>query len=228
MKTFNKNIFKKDAERLGYEDAIIELFGNDVVMMYDFSMVHETTSRVNMLTKKFSMIPLWYLQFLIDKSPAKIVDVGCGGNLFKPVIKKLFDIPVHGIDPRNPAADEVDFFDSDFSQGHTKQYESAFSINALHFIPLLDLTKVVREFYNIIAIGGRGFLALNSARMVEKTKSDWFLQVFNCIKPTPKQIQDYIRDQLYTLDIDFLVTDLLIVDHPDDFLDGNIRMVFNK
>jgi len=228
MKTFNKNIFKKDAKSLGYEDAIIELFGNDVVMIYDFSMVPEMTPRVDILTKKFSMIPLWYLQFLIDKSPAKIVDVGCGGNLFKKVIKKLFDVTVYGIDPNHPAADEVDFFDSDFSQGHTEKYESAFSIDALHFVPLSDLTKVVREFYNIIAPGGRGFLALNSARMIERTKSSWFLKMFNCIKPTPAQIQNYIRDQLSTLNIDFLVIDLLIVDHPDEFLDGNIRMVFNK
>jgi hypothetical protein len=232
MKTYNKDQFEAESKRLQYDVALKELFGNDLFLIFENFTYRSAykTAREHALKKSFSMVPLWYLQFLISESPSRIVDIGCGANIFKSVIKKLYQIPVHGIDPEheNPDADECDVFDEVFSQGHTGAYESVFSIDALHFVPLSYLTNIVTQFHNIIAPGGSGFLTLNSARMVECSCPDWLLQTFNSPQPTPLQIQDYVRNQLHSIGIEFLVLDLLITTHPDEYMDGNIRMVFKK
>jgi len=231
MKTYNSVEFEQTSKELKYDLAIKEIFGADVELFYESKYVSKhNTPREDAMTKRFSMRPLWYLQFLVAASPARIVDVGCGGNMFKPVIKKLYGIECHGIDPTpgNQAADEFNFFDSNFSQGHTEMYESVFSINALHFIPLSNLAIRVKEFYNIVAPGGHGFLALNSARMIERTQPEWLLQTFESATPTPAQIQSYVTEQLSNVEIDFEVIDLLIITNPNESMDGNIRMVFKK
>jgi hypothetical protein len=228
--TIFANKFEEQAKKLKQDLAIKEIFGEDVVLTYTSDVRIEATPREQLMTRRFSMIPLWYLQFLADASPARIVDIGCGANFFKPVIKKIYNTVCHGIDPtpENHAADEFDFFDSDFSQGHLGVYESAFSINALHFIPLSNMTSRIKEFYDVISTGGRGFLALNIARMIDRSPPDWILQTFGSAEPTPTQLQDYVREQLYTLKIDFMVIDLLIDTHLDEGMDGNIRVVFKK
>ena len=234
MKNFQADQFKQEVKQLQYDVALKELFGDDLILTYG-EFLHNvapenSTPRKDYIARKFSMVPVWYLQFLVDASPSRIVDIGCGSNFFKPVIAKLYGIPVHGIDPdsTNKDADEINYFDSDFSKGHTDAYESVFSIDALHFVPLTGLTTVIKDFYNIVAPGGCGFLALNSARMIERTEHNWLLHNFNSIDPAPLQIQEYVRSQLSTLDIDFLVIDLLIDKVRDEYMDGNIRMVFKK
>lgn len=229
MILFDSNKFEQELKNLKYDVAVKEVYGDDVVLTYKHGHNYPTP-RENLLTKKFSMIPLWYLNFLGSGSPEKIVDIGCGANLFKPLIKKIYNIDCYGIDPttENQAADEFNIFNSDFSQGHTEAYQSAFSINALHFVPLNQLSTRVNEFHNVIAKGGRGFLALNSARMLEHTQRDWLIIMFGTSVPSPAQIQEYVQEQLSKLEIDFIVIDLLITEHPDEFMDGNIRMVFKK
>jgi hypothetical protein len=230
MNTYNSDWFEEESKRLKYDVAVREVFGNDVLLTYKSKHTYLQTSREDKLAKKFSIVPLWYLDFLTIVKPTKIVDIGCGANLFKPVIKKIYNIDCHGIDPtpENHAADEFDIFDSAFSQGHTEAYESAFSINALHFVPLFQFSTRVHEFHNIISKGGRGFLALNSARMVQHTTPQWLLDTFGKVIPDPWQVQKYVLEQLSGLDIDFVVTDLLITECPDEYMDGNIRMVFKK
>lgn len=229
MISFDSDKFEQESKKLKYDVAAKEVFGDDVVLTYKYGHSYKT-AREDLLAKKFSMIPLWYLNFLGSAYPEKIVDIGCGANLFKPLIKKIYNIDCYGIDPTtgNQAADEFDIFDSDFSQGHTEAYQSAFSINALHFVPLNQLSTRVNEFYNVIAKGGKGFLALNSARMLEHTQHDWLTTMFGTSTPSPVQVQEYVQGQLSTLAIDFIVIDLLITERPDEVMDGNIRMVFKK
>jgi hypothetical protein len=64
--------------------------------------------------------------------------------------------------------------------------------------------------------------------MVDCTEPQWLLDTFGKSTPDPLQVQEYVLDQLSMLDIDFVVTDLLISKYPNEFMDGNIRMVFKK
>lgn len=230
MNKYNAAEFEQQAQSLKYDLAVKQIFGYDTELTYEYAFCVTHTIREFALKKQFSMIPLWYLQMLADADPVNIVDIGCGSNHFKPVIEKIYRIPCHGIDPtpNNTAADEFDTFDTDFSQGHTNAYSSVFSICALHFVPLSYMTTRIKEFYNVVAPGGRGFLALNSARMVERTSAEWLLNTLGTADPTPAQIQAYVQEQVSTLDMDFMAVDLLITEQPNECMDGNIRMVFKK
>ena len=228
MRTYQPDQFECQVTELNYDTSLKEIFGNDLLLTYKFDTVLRTP-RETEIVKQFSVVPLWYLKFLIDENPTQITDIGCGGNLFKPVLKKLFDVDVHGIDPtpNNSAADENDFFDSDFSAGHTNAYQSVFSINALHFVPLDQLTTRINQFYNVISPGGLGFLALNVARIIEQSDKQWLVDKFSNI-PTQTQIHNYVCDELSTLDINFLVMDVLINETYNEYMDGNIRLVIKK
>jgi hypothetical protein len=238
MISFNPATFKKEIESLHYNNILTELHGSDLVITYG-EKYQTITPRERALSKKFSVVPLWYLKFLIDANPSTIVDLGCGNNLFKPVIERLHGISVHGIDPdpNNLAADETGFFDSTFCNNRLNLYESVFSINAIHFVSLQDLAKRIKEFYSIVAPGGHGFLAFNTARMIEMSNSQWLIDQFGTDQWAHKNIKDiapsilveeYVRDQLTQIDIDFIVSDLLISDYPDEYMDGNVRLVFKK
>jgi hypothetical protein len=177
----------------------------------------------------FSIAPIYYLDFLLEKNPNKIIDIGCGANLFKRIIPRI-----HGIDPvlNNPYADEVGSFDSEFSQAHKDQYESAFAINSMQFISLIDFEKRILEFINIVKPGGRGFITFNMARMLEKTSYDEFQKLFGTWIPDPQMLTDYVNLVIQRITQNtttkFLVVDLFIDKELDEIMNGNVRLVFEK
>ena len=181
---------------------------------------------------KYSVTPLYYIDFLLEKNPTSIIDIGCGANIFKRILPCI-----HGIDPipNNPYADELGSFDSEFSQAHKDEYESVFSINALHFISLIDFEKRMLEFINIVKPGGgRGFVTFNIARMLELT-SEEELQVLLGVRRdivTNEQlllkITDYVRCVIDDMTVKMLVIDLFINQEMDEIINGNIRLVFEK
>jgi hypothetical protein len=207
--------------------------------LYHPSMDNILTPRLGALQSRstFSIAPLYYLDFLLEKNPQVIVDIGCGANLFKRIIPCI-----HGIDPtpNNPYADEFGSFDSEFSQSHKDTYESVFSINAIHFISLINFEQKLLEFINVVKPGGRGFITFNAARMIELTSEDeqrqLFSQSFSPDTINPKTTVDYtihyVRHVLHRVTqntlVKFLVIDLLIDKELDEYMNGNIRLVFEK
>lgn len=177
------------------------------------------------LNSNFSVVPFYYLDFLLEKTPTSIIDVGCGANIFKRIIPCI-----HGIDPilDNPYADEVGSFDSEFSQRHKDEYESVFSINAIHFISLVDFEKRILEFINIVKPGGRGFVTFNLTRMLELTSKEELEQLFSTQVITIPLIVEYIRSAIRNISIKFLVVDLYIDKEINEIMNGNIRLVFEK
>lgn len=175
--------------------------------------------------KSFSVAPLYYLDFLLEKNPTSIIDIGCGANIFKRIIPCI-----HGIDPipDNSAADEIGSFDSEFSQAHKDEYESVFSINAIHFISLIDFEKRILEFINIVKPGGRGFVTFNVTRMLELTSKEEFQQLFGDTVVDTQTITDYVRSVIQNISVKFLVIDLYIDKEMNEIMNGNIRLVFEK
>jgi len=179
-----------------------------------------------------TMVPFYYISFLMQKQPKEIYDLGCGWNLFKryfPVI----GIGAEGINNKvkfyrfdEDINNEVkfwdlhDFVDDEFIAGHQNYYNSVFSICAMHFHPLSTIRKIVCDFYSIIAPGGRGWLSLNSQRMVEKDKK------FH--SSSSSEIQQYINTQLKDLPGKILAQDIDIIGCEDNYMDGNIQIVFEK
>ena len=231
MNPYNKEQFAAEFQNSSLMKAAQDSFGERTVLIFDN---HDNTrtptpreAAFYQVTNRpvFSVVPFYYLNYLLELNPTMIADIGCGSNLFKRVIPII-----HGIDPSrdNTAADEFDFFDTEFSQGHTNYYPSAFSINAIHFVSITSLHDRILEFANIIKTGGRGFLALNSKRMIENTSPLDRLTVFNSMNPTTLAISDYCDEVIKNLPLNLLVAENLITKYEDEGMNGNIRLVFEK
>jgi hypothetical protein len=106
-----------------------------------------------------------YLQLLLEKNPSKIADVGCGINYVKKYIPGVV-----GFD-KNSKADYQEFFDDEFIDKHRHEFDCAFAVNSVHFIPLEKFKDRIIEFSKIIKPGGRGYLAFNMIRIIQNTTS---------------------------------------------------------
>jgi hypothetical protein len=85
--------------------------------------------------------------------------------------------------------------------------------------------NIVLDFVSMIKPGGRGFLSLNLQRMIEKEPD--LAQLFSTATPTTLQYDEYLRSELSTLDLKFLILDIDL-ELIDDSMDGNIRLVIEK
>jgi len=169
----------------------------------------------------FSMIPFYYLQPLLEKNPTTIYDLGCGRNMFKKYIPNIIGVDTNS-DGQN-CADVEDQVTSEYIKTHLNYFESVFSINALHFRPLRELRLVYEEFISMVKPGGRGFLSVNLQRMIEKeTAVTGRLPDGNIIN-----YEHYVRTQLDNLPCKYLIFDVNL-DIVDEWLDGNIKLVFER
>jgi len=166
----------------------------------------------------FSAVPFYYLEFLTEKNPSTIYDLGCGWNIFKKYISNIVGMDQGPLDHKYYNANINGLVDKRYVDTHRNYFESVFSINALHFRPLSEIRNIVMEFYSMIAPEGRGWLALNLERMRER---DLRLK-----KLHKRDVEKFVNDELKNLpnvlllDIDFACT--------DNFMDGNIHIVFEK
>jgi len=178
----------------------------------------EVTPRQKASKRLFSAIPFYYIEWLQEINPEKIYDLGCGWNIFKKYYPNIIGVGAENPDNELFFADIHDYVDDDYILGHQEYFESVYSICALHFIPLGDIRKRVLDFASMIKHGGRGWLSLNAARMVErdpefKDKDTLF-------------IEQYCKKQLATVpSLVLLEIDLTV---SDEYIDGNIQIQINK
>ena len=118
-------------------------------------------------------------------------------------------------------------FDNVYVQQHALSFQAIFSICALHFCPLSRFKKIVLDFVSLVKLGGRGFLALNIQRMIERESTQFLLQEFSTMTPTLLQYDQYIRKELSTLNLKFLIVDIDLT-LMDEGINGNIRLVFES
>jgi len=208
--TFKKsNLYKQlvneyDGVYFNRQDFFIKSFG--------------LTPRQKASQRWFSAIPFYYIEWLQEINPEKIYDLGCGWNIFKKYYPNIIGVGAENPDNELFFADIHDYVDDDYILGHQEYFESVYSICALHFIPLSDIRKRVLDFASMIKHGGRGWLSLNAARMVErdlefKDKDTLF-------------IEQYCKKQLATVpSLVLLEIDLTV---SDEYIDGNIQIQINK
>lgn len=153
----------------------------------------------------------YYLEFLAEKKSKIIADIGCGTNFIKEYIPNII-----GFD-QTPEADIKLHFNDQFISDNLEKFDSAFSINALHFVSLSEFYNIVNNFGKIIKPGGRGFLAFNLKRMLEHTEPHEYTQLFDLSKRlTAEDYKRFIIKQLENLKYKILVLDIL-------FEDSNIK-----
>lgn len=175
-----------------------------------------------------TMTSFYYIQYILEKNPEKIYDFGCGWNLFKKYIPNII-----GISPDNPAdgqtyfADEYDYFDADYIENHKDSLDAAISICALNYTPLTTIRSNVKGFISVIKPGGRGYIALDIAPMRDREDPDVLDRLFGTTIPSVHEIDDYVREQLSDLPVDYLVFDLDSLEYSDE-IDGQVRIVFER
>jgi hypothetical protein len=206
------------------KNADIVFWGKSFSSRDSFTIFSTDTPREKFSKKVITISSFYYLQFLTEVSPSNIYDIGCGMNYFKNYIPSIIGIDAE-IKDGKIVGDVYGRFNDNFVLKN--KFDSAFSINALHFIPLPDLRQRILDFVSIINTGGRGFLALNSQRLLDNTSADELALVFpNGI--TTESLDSYIRSQFDNIeDIKFLCVDIDL-SVPDEWMDGNIRVVFEK
>ncbi len=174
------------------------------------------TARQSFTETKTTVAPWYYLDYLDTSST--VVDLGCGFNFFKPYFPDLIGVGAED-KPEEFFGDIHDFVDQEFYNNHKDYYRSVFSINALHFHPLEDLRTICENFSGMIKPGGRGFLALNAQRLIERS---WTMTDISNINA-----DQWIRDQFDNFPTKIIVFDLDL-SVRDAWMNGNIRIVFER
>jgi len=165
---------------------------------------------------EFDMTSLYYMSFLLEKNPDTIYDLGCGWNIFKKYIRKIY-----GIDPHSMYADSRETIDDKWLSARKGTLNSVMSICALHFTPLEAMKKRVVNFASLLQTGGRGYLSLNLQRMIERSTVDEF-------KNSDFDFDGYVRNELEDIPFKYLVFDVDFSYGKDTGIDGNIRLVVEK
>ena len=119
------------------------------------------------------------------------------------------------------------FVDDVYIQEHQNYFQSVFSICALHYRSLQQFRKIVADFSSMIKHNGRAFLSLNLQRLIDATADQFLLQKFSTADPTKLQYEQYLRQELSTLNLKFLILDIDLT-IMDASMDGNIRLVFER
>jgi len=225
-KQYNENIFKNEFIKSNLYKKITVLYPPDT-SMYRYGIVNTlSTPREEAFTVTIYLKSFYYLGFLNQEND--IYDIGCGSNFFKNIIPNII-----GINPEikilNHTIDSYDFYDLNFVSGHQHYFNSVFSINALHFRSLIELKSLFINFNSMICDEGKGYLSLNVARLVEHTEHEELYKLFKNIDPTPEQLTHYIQNVIIDIGVDkFEVIDIIIDECYNEYMSGNIHLVFNK
>ena len=119
------------------------------------------------------------------------------------------------------------FVDDYYIKTHKDYYQSVFSICALHFRPIDQFAKIVKDFVSMIESGGRGFLSLNLQRMLDMTPRTSMTHLFG-ESIDNVTLEKYIRNEIKGIvGLRWLIVDIDLT-LLDEGVDGNIRLVFEK
>jgi len=216
---YNPEQFKKQFESTDICRNVAKDFNNlwwNDPEIYNLEITQTPRQFMSTISPGFSMIPFYYLQSLLEKTPNTIYDLGCGWNIFKKYIPEIV-----GVDPHYHNQEICTQIDQQYVSDHQDYFQSVFSINALHFRPLSELRQVYEEFISMVAPGGRGFLSVNIKRMLELDED------FKKVNHGPDILDQYVRTQLNNLPCTYLIFDVNL-DPIDAWLDGNVRLVFER
>jgi hypothetical protein len=187
---------------------------------------------VSPTNRLFNISIFYYIKFLLQLNPDKIMDIGCSTNIFKKVYPKIYGISDNSkhliADDVHPGADEIIAFDHEFSKKYENQFQCAMAINSVHFVPITYFEQQVINFLNTIKPGGRGFLTFNIIKSIEKTSDIKLIELFQTTFPSQKQIAFYIDQKIRNMPFNFLVIENLIEQVKNDPINGTVRLVIEK
>jgi len=238
LKFESTSLYKKiydDHDLISYDDNL-NIFDLKQQILSNYPVISINNTKIYLTPRRclsfsiFDAVSLYYLEYLTDLNPSKIYDVGCGSNSFKKYIPNIVGIDVP--DSKNKliknTADYYDnsLIDNSFYVNNFEKFNSAFSICSLHYFSLQNIRERVIQFSSLISKGGRGYIALNISIMLES-----YSGVEKFLKPSQTQINEidkFVRKKLYNLPFKIEVFESTIKKEYDNYLNGNVRIVFTK
>lgn len=183
---------------------------------------HEVLDKYNII----NALPYYYIQWILERSPRVILDVGCGTNPFKTLIPDIV-----GIDNRPADKNSIQcHFDEDFADTHQKMCDALISVNAIHFSPIWTLRSRLLALAKLVRPGGRAFVAFNAETWLMSTPRPELQQHFGNY-PDTGCLLEYMYEQTINTGLNFLVSDWPVAQVSEhspirDDLNGNVRLVF--
>lgn len=185
-----------------------------------------------------SVVTLYYLNFLLEKNPNKIYDIGCGWNIWKRYYPQIIGIDS---EPSNSYADIIQRFDNNFIRDFRNKIESLMSVNInLGVIPdekqqfgcipctYENYAQQVEYLMQVIKPGGRAYFAISRHGMFKFTPKEWYKE--NNVHPYDyDKLSNLLLDSIKSLPLDVVSFDceLDLLESVPAF-DGCIRLVFDK
>lgn len=177
---------------------------------------HELTPREkDLLEKKIDIQPFYILDFISSNSNEIIYDIGCGGNFFK----KFYNIV--GIDPNNKNCDIKGSFDSNFCKNYKEKFYNTFTINAIHFCSITKIEKNIYDYIDLVKENGFVYIAINSARIIERSSQKELDNLKMSVKEYFDQIIEILPYEIYFYEN---IIDIC----SDEWLNGNIKILLKK
>jgi hypothetical protein len=136
------------------------------------------TPRQGYLTRMATRLPFHHLESLAI-GDLRCVDLGCGHNWFQQFYPSIW-----GVDPIHPAHRDEPLTPA-WWRANQGQWPRAFSICALHFCPQPAIMHQLARVRGLLAAGGRAWIALNRARIEERTRHYQEHQLRDQLAETP-------------------------------------------
>lgn len=175
-------------------------------------------------------LPYYYIQWILEKNPAVILDIGCGTNPFDVAIPNIIGIDDQSCPPTvSPVAIKCQF-NSEFVSMHQQMSDAVISVNGIHFSPMWNIRTRLLEVAQLLRPGGRAFVSTNAETWLGSTPTEETQNKFGKY-PELNDILDYMHNQVLSTNLKFLVSDWPVYDITEhgpirDDLNGNIRLVF--
>ena len=213
-----KEQFTKSSLYLRLLNDFEELIWNYHCDPFDIGTPRQHLGDKNLRKTMFSVSIFYYLNFLTEKNPKEIYDLGCGWNIFKKYIPAVIGVGAETPDGEDFFGDIHDFVDDDYIKGHQNYFESVFSICALHFVPMSEIRKRVLDFASMVKPSGRGLITFNAQRLLDRDPN---------ITIRGNELELWIRQQLSNLPFNILQFDIDLR-KINNGMNGNIRLIFEK
>lgn len=158
----------------------------------------------------------YYIDRCYDNKPNTVIDVGCGKCVWKNWFPNII-----GFDPLTSEfslQDFVDFFDKDFSIGHTRNYDCGLALNSLHFISWNNIADQLDLAMNTVR--DKFLFTFNFDMLSDKPQTDVF-----------EQINEF-RKIIDSLEYDVILFDVPILRGVDNnvmsrhlYINGTVRFI---
>ena len=204
-----KNFTNLDVDLLKHYDRLF-----DTVVDFEITprYFHETGLKIGIRDI------FYYIDQLYNTQPTSVVDVGCGECIWKKWFPNIvgFDPNVNEFSKQ----DFVDFFDEDFSIGHTQRYDCGMALNSLHFIDWYFIPKQIDLAMNIVRHQFLFTFNFDAIRNKPNTPSSELILLFN-------NMLNSLNYEIVLLDYPYLrgISERKIF--SAGFLNGHVRFILS-